>query len=376
MKYKIFLFAFLFVLTGHLTASSEFTGVFTQINPSATTRAFGNESGTAYIWGNNPLNSWSNPALLAYNDGLSWGWSHDPWFEDVIDGIYINSSYISYANRNIGLLIPMFNASGNLGTTCDYGMQEAYDANGHLVSKFHSYEICSRFAAGKKLLNVNFTPGKSQNSNSFSLSAGYDFRNIISKIKWTPEDTSNTAKGTMHGVGLLGHFTHDHHLSSLKSLLRIEFTSGLYLVNAFKNKMSYASGDYPLPYGSRVGFTGKVSYDFGVNSNISMPVSFLQSNVSLCFVYDKAKYGDNSSTWGQGFEFGLFDMLFLRWGEYHDEQGHIEGNTSGICIKLNFNNVVNFEYNYAMFPGGELQAEQRKNDLMVSVDLMKVFKKK
>ena len=189
-------------------------------------------------------------------------------------------------------------------------------------------------------------------------------------------DSLETVYGTMHGLGFLGHFTHDHHLSSLKSLLRIELTSGLYLVNAFKNKMSYASGDYPLPYGSRVGFTGKVSYDFGVNSNISMPVSFMKSLVSLCLVYDTAKYGDNPSTWGQGFEFGLFDMFFLRWGEYHDEQGHIEGNTSGVGIKLNFNNVVNFEYNYATFPGGELQAEQRKNDLMVSVDLMKLFKKK
>ncbi len=68
---------------------------FTQINPSATNVAFGIQSGTAYIWGNNPLNSWSNPALLAYNQGLSWGWSRDPWFEDVIKGcILILPTYL------------------------------------------------------------------------------------------------------------------------------------------------------------------------------------------------------------------------------------------------------------------------------------------
>ncbi len=376
MKYKIFLLVILFVLTAHLNAGTEFTGIFTLINPSATTIAFGNQSGTAYIWGNNPLNSWSNPALLAYNDGLSWGWSHDPWFEKIINGMYINSSYISYANRNLGFLVPMFSASGNLGTTCDYGMQEVYDANGHLISKFHSYEICSRFAVAKKLFYLNFAQTDSPNTNSFILSGGYDFRYITSNLPFFVSDSldRDLVHGTMHGLGFLGHFTHDHHLSSLKSLLKIEITSGLYLVNVLKNEISYASGDYPLPYGNRFGVTGKVSYNF---ENIApIPIPFFQENISFCYVYDTANYADNPSEWGQGFEFGLFETLFLRWGEYHDKQGHIEGITSGVGIKLNFKDVVHFEYNYATFPGGELQASQKKDDLMVSVDLKKLLRKK
>ncbi|HHI87453.1 MAG TPA: hypothetical protein ENK03_00735 [Candidatus Cloacimonetes bacterium] len=375
MKYKIFLFVILFVLTGHLIAGSEFTGIFTLINPSATTIAFGNESGTAYIWGNNPLNSWSNPALLAYNDCLSWGWSRDPWFEDIIGGMYVNSSYLSYANQDFGILIPTINASSKFGTTCDYGEQTAYDSNGNLVGTFNSYETCSRFAIAKKLFHYNILRNKG-NSDSFTLSAGYDFRYIFSNLCPIVIDSLDReiGHGTMHGLGFLGHYIHNQRLSSKNSFLIFEATAGYYQMNLFKSELSYPSATWPLPYGNRLGVTGKVSYNF---ENIaSIPIPFLQENISICYVYDTQKLGEWESEWSSGFEFGFFNTLFLRWGEYHDEQGHIEGNTSGVGIKLNFNNVVNFEYNYATFPGGELQAEQRKNDLIVSVDLMKVFRKK
>ncbi len=200
MKFKLFLLVIVLVFTGHLTAGSEFTGIFTIINPSATTIAFGNQSGTAYIWGNNPLNSWSNPALLAYTSGLSWGWSRDPWFEDIIHGMYLNSSYLSYANSNFGILIPMINANGKFGTTLDYGEHHGYDPSGNNYYTFYSYETCSRFAIAKKLFHLNLIP-KSENADVISISAGYDFRYIKSRVLTTYLDSIETAHGTMHGLG-------------------------------------------------------------------------------------------------------------------------------------------------------------------------------
>ena len=375
MKSKFFILMIFIIYAGHLTAGSEFTGVFTQINPSATNVAFGIQSGTAYIWGNNPLNSWSNPALLAYNQGLSWGWSRDPWFEDVIKGMYINSSYLSYVNQDFGILIPMINANGKFGTTIDYGEQEAYDPNGNNFYTFHSHETCSRFAVAKKLFRINILPN-SENTDSFTLSAGYDFRYITSNLPFFVSDSLDLdiVHGTMHGLGLLGHFIHHQRLNSKHSFLTFEATAGYYQMNLFKSELSYESGDEPLPYGKRFGLTGKISYHFG--NSISLPLSFLQENISFCYVYDTEKLGDYDSEWGNGYELSFFNTFFLRWGEFHDEQGHIEGNTSGVGVKFNINSVVYFEYNYATFPGGELQAEQRKTDLMISFDLMKVLKKK
>ena len=92
-------------------ALSEFTCVFTLINPSATNVAFGLNSGTANIWDRNPLGVWSNPAKLGYYKGFAYGNSHDPWFDNVIKGIYHNSSYLTFGWNGIGILLPLINNS-------------------------------------------------------------------------------------------------------------------------------------------------------------------------------------------------------------------------------------------------------------------------
>jgi len=300
MKYKLFLLVILLILTAHNDADAEdYVGLFTTFNPSAETIAFGNQSGTAYIWGNNPLNSWSNPALLAYNNGLSWGWSRDPWLEDIVSSIYLNSSYLSYANNDLGILLPIINASAKFGTTIDYGEEEAYNAQGYLVDTFHSYETCSRFAVAKKLFHLNFLHN-SGNSDLFTLSGGYDFRYITSNLPLFVADSLDReiVHGTMHGLGLLGHFIHHQRLHSPSSSLTFEVTSGYYQMNLFKSEMSYESGDWPLHYGNHFGIAGKVSYYFG--NMVSLPLSFLQNNISVCYVYDTAKYGEWDREWGNG----------------------------------------------------------------------------
>ena len=166
---------------------------------------------------------------------------------------------------------------------------------------------------------------------------------------------------------------HHQRLNTKNSFLTFEATAGYYRMNLFKSELSFPSGTWPLPYGNRFGLTGKISYHFG--NSISLPLSFLKENLSFCYVYDTQKFGDWESEWSSGYECGFFNTFFLRWGEFHDKQGHIEGNTSGVGVKFNINNLVYFEYNYATFPGCDLQDEQRKEDLMISVDLMKIFKK-
>lgn len=372
MKFRLLLIVILQVSTGFLIAGSEFTGIFTTINPSATAYALGIEFGTAYIWENNPLNSWSNPALLAYNNGMSWGWSRDQWFEDIISDMYFNSSYLSYANQDFGILVPMINTSGKFGTTFDYGKSEIYDSQGYLIGTFHSYETCSRFAIAKKLFHYNILHD-TENTDSFSLSTGYDFRYITSRVNSILIDSIVTTHGTMHGLGFLGHYIHHQRLSLENSFLTFEATAGYYRMNLFKNNMSYESDNFSLPYGNRFGLSGKISFHFG--NLISFPLYFFQDNISFCYTYDNAKYGDWENEWGNGYEFGFFNTLFLRWGEYYDKHGSVKMNTFGIGIKYNINDTFFFEYNYASY-GRESQNSEKKDDLMISVDLMKVLKKK
>lgn len=116
-NYILIIVIVLIMVMGTLNANTDFVGTFTIKNPSSTIISLGYESGAAYIWNNNPLNSWSNPALLAYCKGLSWVSSGELYYSMDHKNPDMYSSYISYANDYFTFLVPMVNASYKFGTT-------------------------------------------------------------------------------------------------------------------------------------------------------------------------------------------------------------------------------------------------------------------
>ncbi|HHE38844.1 MAG TPA: hypothetical protein ENL20_09770, partial [Candidatus Cloacimonetes bacterium] len=73
---KRFIILILLLISIEMFATYEYACPFTLINPSATDVAFGNYSGCANIWNQNPLDVWSNPAKLGYFTGFSFGYSY------------------------------------------------------------------------------------------------------------------------------------------------------------------------------------------------------------------------------------------------------------------------------------------------------------
>ena len=70
----------------------------------------------------------------------------------------------------------------------------------------------------------------------------------------------------------------------------------------------------------------------------------------------------------------MLDIFSWRFGEYNDIDGHMVGDCHGYGINLNYKDVVSFQYNYVEFPGGELQAVQKKSDMSFSVDILQLIK--
>ena len=65
----------------------------------------------------------------------------------------------------------------------------------------------------------------------------------------------------------------------------------------------------------------------------------------------------------------FFDTVFLRFGNYHDAKGQISGLTYGYGLKLNALDYGFIEYNYAKYPGGEIQNTQMKWDISAGINL-------
>lgn len=377
-------------------ASSEFAGVFTLINPSATNVAFGLESGTANIWDKSPLGVWSNPAKLGYYNGLAYGNSHDPWFDNVIKGIYHDSSYLTFGGNGLGFLLPFKNKYKKYGTTMYYGEQEAYDVEGNLLKKFNSYETCSQFAVGINFLELTNKVFKYSSpiidlQRYSEISLGYSLDYIVSGLcPLIPElmDAEGKGESTSHNIGgiirispinLLSDILQNilHYDFSINDYLNLDLSHGINFINIYRDGILYENSNskQPLPNGIRSGIAGKLSF---INLNNILPpklslICFFNNIFSIYASYDNSKYGDNPSTWGKGIEYTLFDIFSWRSGEYNDIDGHIVGDCKGWGVNLNYKDVVSFQYNYVKFPGGELQDTQEKNDVSFNVDIIKLI---
>ena len=359
-------------------ASTEFAGIFTLINPSATNVAFGLESGTANIWDKSPLGVWNNPAKLGYYKGIAYGNSHDAWFDNVIKGIYHDSSYLTFGWNGIGVLLPFVNYSNKLGTTLDYGEVSIVDPYDFTINTFYLYETCGQFAFGinyfefvKNFICKEETISKIQKYVDFSLGTGFDY---FHKVKADTFFSSN--KVTTANIGGNLRLTP---INVDNENLKFDISLGINFINIFKSKVTYKVDEvkykYYLPYGNRTGVAGKLSFINIKNLADEYPLFYDISKYlfSIYASYDNSKYGDNPSTWGKGIELTLLDIFSWRSGEYNDIDGHIVGDCKGWGVNLNYKDVVSFQYNYVVFPGGELQDTQEKNDVTFNVDIIKLI---
>ncbi len=371
----------------------EFACTFTMINPSATDVAFGLDSGTANIWNTNPLSVWSNPAKLGYHNGLAYGYSHDPRFENAywIDfDMYHQSSYISYGWNGIGILLPAPSAKNRWGTVMSYGEQEWLDEFGNVIETFESYDACSKFALGINTLEFvsNFINNESFRSLQYygDISIGYNYDNIISKL--VPEGTGAlppgvTGAGEIHssGEGYICRISPFNKINAADKFYRLDLTAGIYYLNDERTEISYINESQldPMPYGTRTAFSGKFSINLNLipemeNDNIRF---FTNNLFSIYYSQDNAQYGEkeesNPSVWGEGIEIAFFDIFYIRKGQYVDRAGEVIGDTDGFGVNLNYKDIIQFQYNKVRFPGGELQYRQEKTDYLIKIDFLKAY---
>jgi len=275
---KLIFFMVLILLLTNLFGISEFACIFTMINPSATNVAFGLNSGAANIWNTNPLSVWSNPAKLGYHKGFAFGYSNDPWFENVswIDfDMFHQSSYISLGWNGIGVLLPAPSARNCWGTVMDYGNQYQLDEFGNIIATFESYDACSKFAVGINLLEFssNFINNESYRSLQCygDLSIGHNYDNIISDL--APEGAGGgeigiKGLGESHssGYGFIGRISPFNKINAARKFCRLDLTAGIYYLNDERTEITYIneSQSDPMPYGIRSAFSGKFSIDLGI----------------------------------------------------------------------------------------------------------------
>lgn len=388
MKKNILILFFIFFIS-KLFCVSQSVCIFTLINPSATDVCFGSDSGAANIWNTSPLSVWSNPAKLGYHKGFAFGYSHDPWFEDVpgIDDTYLRSSYVSFGWNGIGILLPALCSNGKYGTCMDYGKQEIYDANGNYIGSFSAYESDTKFAIGINTLEIisNLIKNRQLTSlqNCVELSLGYNYDIIYSKLgdygqsgSSTPE---NEGKGFSTGFGGIFRLSLSKFFEDFDNLFILDLASGVYLLNPSKTEIKYPGETQKdsLPWGTRSAFSGKLSIPL---STFPIPEYdivqlFCENIFSVQFSFDERKLDTNESkTNGYGFEYTFFDILSIRKGSYENKYVKIIGDCLGFGLNFEYNKKIQIQYNFTKFPGGGMQETQDKWDILFRADFVALYK--
>lgn len=374
----------------NLLIASSFTAIFVNINPSATDVAFGNNAGAANIWNTNPLSVWSNPAKLGYHQNLSFGYSRDPWFDEIFDDVYHISSYISYGFNGIGVLMPAYSAKNRFGTVMSYGESEYTDEQGNLIGTYEAYDASSKFALGVNTVELlsNYYGGELFNNilpyGDLSLGVSYEYIDTYIGA----EDVSNSGISTIPetdtghrlNYGLIGRISPINTTIEGIDFINLDLVLSYYFINPAKSTMKYRldseEGEDELPWGRTDAWSVKLAITSDILKDIVEDDWFYKISPNLFSVYyseDKIAYGDNEDVLGDGVEFTFLDIFSIRKGEYEDHQGKMVGETRGYGFRFNYDDIIEFQYNRSSFPGGGMQDRHKKWDIGFNADLIALY---
>ena len=361
-----------------LLQSQNYDCSFTILNPSASGIAFGYIGGGADIYNQNPLDVWSNPAKLGYYKGISFGYSNDNWFDEVqgLEGMYLNSSYLTIGWKGMGIMIPMINKYGKMGTTFSYGEDEYYDYEEDTDVSFEPTETNAEIAFGINLLE--FIKEDDENTELYKInkyteiSLGYNYNLIVSQYETYPDKSS----AFLDGLGIIWRLSPlNGEVVSDFEHVKMDIVLSLYKFNMSRTTIEIDGYDNPLPYSTKTAFSLRFAYALKSlqnvpDNNIYKTISlFSKDLVSIYSSFNRENSMNSSISYGKGIEFAFLDIISFRYGHYSDPSGDLSGNTSGIGLNLHYKELLHLQYNWAKFPGGDLQEFQKKNDFMLNVNL-------
>jgi hypothetical protein len=144
--------------------------------------------------------------------------------------------------------------------------------------------------------------------------------------------------------------------------------------NVMDTKISYIDDEQSDPVYAHLSWgyalSGNVLADKLLADYVRPEYIFCRNLFSFRYLNGSVDNKYDSTITGIGTELGFFDTFFLRNGRYDDPDGSIVGKTHGWGLNLHYKDVISYNYNYAVFAGGDLMPEQDSYDHNVSLNLL------
>jgi hypothetical protein len=376
---KLALSILFILLIGSAFAVGEYGCVFLSIEPSNINRAMGDGVGVVNIWHDSPLTSYSNPAIAAFREGVSYGVINDNWLEgSEIDDMYYNCGVMNIAYQGIGLTLPAANRKHDSGIMMDYGTQYQYDDMGDIIGSFNSFDEAPYYG-----LAVNPLVFLHSLNSGFPVLRYLDLALGVNKVKinsflGTEQDASGdvvnrTAKSTSTNLGVIAKV---NHITEYNILL--EGVLGLSAFNILKDDITYIRNDQKatvyLHRNQGIAFSASLLADEALKGHINPGLIFFKSFLTGRALASMIEYPSDERIYSYGAELGLLDTVYGRYGRYEDKAGHITGTAYGYGINLHYKDIISYSYNYSSSPGGELVDRQKASDHNVMFNPVSIYK--
>lgn len=382
---KILIFLFLSIsINMFAIIPGEYT--FTLDNPSANGLALGGTCTGADIWNRNPLDVWSNPAKLGYYKGLSLGYSHNDYVEEVFSGIYWDNSYITFGWKGIGIMLPMINNFSKLGSSFDYGMQDMYNEDGVITGRINTWQQYKEFALGLNVLEYysslkkDFELAEYQPFVDFSIGYNYNFISDHTPMNMNNDYEIPTIKNHTDGLGMILRISPLNEKNFMKyNYFNTDIVFSLYYRNLSKTKTSLHHYTEPICYSTDTSAAIKVGLGFesikdNIDPELAADLSTLcQDIIAVKYYIGNSHFGDRVWESSNGLELTLLDLVSFRWGSYDDE--NVFDDSFGIGINLHYHDLVQLQYNYTEYPESGLISDQDISDYMININLLDLLKR-
>jgi hypothetical protein len=332
--------------------------------------------GVANVWHNDPLIFYSNPALSALHEGLSYGYRHENWLKGSgYEDFYYDVGLLNLCYKGVAITLPAPNDTDRFGVNFDYG-KVSYTTEDIFgpVLYYNPQESAQVYGLSVNtldtILNRQDYPDFLQN---IDICVGVNLLQIRSDIvpAGLVQEQNLVRHPFANSINAGGIIRYEYWLNRF---VKLEGVYGHALFNVNKDKIKYRN-DYPADTIYRHSNQGVA----GAFTLVSQKPIFAwqgdSQDVLSCRVLASVidNYNSNKDITAKGFEIGLMDVFYIRQGYYDYSSGHITGNTYGYGVNLNYKKLVSYSYNYSSIPGGDLVNRIKSSDHSVTVNFMELF---
>jgi len=367
MHRKLYLVLTVCLFTGYLFSASQYGFTANGWEPSAVNQALGGSSISAVnYWQANTLHAYANPAFPALYERIAWGYTDFVHMKirssNHTEKLHYRASLTGIGFRGLGILTSL---PASYGTETDFGRIPVSDEEGYEISEIYPKDQARVYGLSMDLQKLQALSGADLNPLPYGIDLALGANVISNRRLDYPEGNNHGTSST--DLGLLARMP-----LNISPPWDQEMALGVSMFNAFDQLRSCTITNTDETIYKRLNLA------LGVSGRLKNPqyqqpgmMGYMEHQVSYKLLAGACdEFSSDPLIWGCGYEMGVADMFFARFGYQHDKAGEVIGYSYGLGARLHYLDIASVSYDYASFPAHKGFSDKTGMSVGADIDFM------